>query len=79
MSTELFPSSQGNGRTVLIFTGSNKRDHLFDYFIISLFICMWSLQEVSNVPPDAGGWTGAAMPACSLGRGAASTPAFSSP
>lgn len=50
MSTELFPSSQGNGRTVLILTGSNKRDHLLGYFIISLFICMWALQEAPNCP-----------------------------
>lgn len=70
MSVELFPSSQGNGRTVLILTGSNKRDHLLGYFIISLFICMWALQEVSNLPPDADGWREAAMAACFLGQGA---------
>ena len=79
MSSELFPSSQGKRRTVLIFTGSNKRDHLLGYFIISLFICMWSLQKASNMPPEADGWRGAAMPACSLGRGPASAPAFSTP
>lgn len=56
MSMELFPSSQGHGKTVLILTGSNKRDHLLGYFIISLFICMWALQEASNLPPDANGW-----------------------
>lgn len=56
MSMELFPSSQGHGKTVLILTGSNKRDHLLGYFIISLFIRMWALQEASNLPPDANGW-----------------------
>lgn len=69
MSTELFPSSQGNRRTVLILTGSNKRDHLLGYFIISLFICMWALQEASNLPPDAHGWREAAMAARFLGQG----------
>lgn len=63
MSAELFPSSQGYGRTVLILTGSNKRDHLLGYFIISLFICMWALQEASSLPPEADGWREATMAA----------------
>lgn len=56
---------------MLIPTGSNKRDHLLVYFIISLFICMWALQEVSDLPPDAGGWREATMAAHFLGQGAA--------
>lgn len=80
MSAEMFPSSQGNRRTVLTFTGSNKRDHLLGYFMISLFTCMWSLQEASSMPPEADSQRGAAMSAsCSLGQGPTSTPARSTP
>lgn len=69
MSMELLPSSQGYGRTVLILTGSNKRGHLLGYFIISLFICMWALQEASNLPPEADGWREATKAVCFLGHG----------
>lgn len=69
MSMELLPSSQGYGRTVLILTGSNKRGHLLGYFIISLFICMWALQEGSNLPPEADGWREATKAVCFLGQG----------
>lgn len=33
------------------FPGSNKRGHLLGYFISSLFICMWPLQEAPSMPP----------------------------